>query len=181
MTSGFLSLSKFSLQVWYSDALDESFASSRTFEQTLHNSVSSSGVPAKTDGRNRLTYRRQRDECWQISSLSGERVRYSHQRDFELLCKNLQEIKAIARSLLIMHKVEERLKINGLEGQLVEDFGKVGQTVPIETGLSKGVHSCFRETSGEWQLPVQTERHCLKKWKQVHSNSSCQYFYNSQR
>lgn len=81
--------------------------------------------------------------CWQISSLSGEPVRYSHQCDFELLCKNLQEIKAIARSLLVMHELEKRLKIDGLEGQLVEDFGKVGQPLSIETGVSKRVHACF--------------------------------------
>lgn len=62
-----------------------------------------------------------------------------------------------------MHEVEERLKIDGLEGQLVENFGKVGQTLSIETGLSKGVHACFRESSGKWQWPVHTERHCPEK------------------
>lgn len=147
----------------YSHELDESFTLSRTFEQTLQNSVSGSGVPTRTDRLSWLTYRRQREACWQISSLSGEPVRYSHQRDFELLRKNLQEIKVIARSLLVMHEVEERLKIDGLEGQLVENFGKVGQTLSIETGLSKGVHACFRESSGKWQSPVHTERHCPEK------------------
>ena len=90
---------------------------------------------------------------------------YSHQRDFELLCENLQEIKIIARSLLAMHEFEERLKIDGLEGQLVENFGKVGQTLSIETGLPKGAHACFRESSGKWQPPVHTERHYPEKWK----------------
>lgn len=69
-----------------------------------------------------------------------------------------------------MYEFQERLKVDGLEGQLVEDFGKCWQTVSIKTGLSDGVHACFRETPDKWQSPVHTERHYLKKWKEVPSS-----------
>ena len=110
--------------------------------------------------------------CWQISSLSREPVRYSHQRDFEVPCKDLQKIKVIALSLLVLHELEKRSKIDGLEAQLVEDFGKVGQTVAIESGLSKGFHARFGETSRKWQSPMHTDRHCLGKWNEYSPVSS---------
>lgn len=58
-----------------------------------------------------------------------------------------------------MHEFEKRSKIDGLEGQRVEDFGKVGQPITIESGLTKGFHAWCRKASGKWQSPMHAGRH----------------------
>lgn len=63
----------FALQVRYSGTLGESFESS-----CMQISLSSSGPLASTSRFSFLMYLRQREQWWQILSLLGEPVRYSH-------------------------------------------------------------------------------------------------------